>query len=231
MALLKTESHRSDWRYALLAISLFLLLGMDAFSVFVVGPFLDGQPLTDASMHFNHWYARAGANLFSTAMWIITACLVIRWVKRRNALDTFLGTRFDSRSIGFFAVGIIVLIAIIRWGVPGDSPWLRFVAENRRFEELYPGFGLMVTIIQHLYYIAESAMVVLVLSAWQRAGEIWTKKALIPWGGLGLALTWGISHGLWGLIPSLILGVIFVGTRKNALFSLLSVLILFVVYS
>lgn len=227
----KTDSHKSDWGYALLAMVLYLLLGMDAFSVFVIGPLLDGQPLHDASLHFNNWYARAGANFFSTALWTITALLVIYWLKQRNALDKFLGTRFDGRSIGFFAIGIIVLIAIIRSVAPAESPWLRFVAENRRFEELYPGNGLMVTIIQHLYYIAESAMVVLVLAAWQRAGEIWTKKTLVPWGGLGLALTWGISHGLWGIIPSLVIGVIFVSTQKNALLSLVSVLMLFVVYS
>jgi len=221
----------SGWGYVILALLIFILLGLDAFSLFVVGPILDGQSLSDPDMLFNNWYARAGVNLFSIALWVLSVFLVVRWAKRGEVLSTLLGSRFDRQSFWFFGIGVIILIAVLRLGAPRDSVWLRFMSEYHGFEQQYPGYGVVITVVQHLYYIAESAMVVLALAAWQRAGEVWTDKAAIPWGGVGLALTWGVAHGVWGLLPSLILGVIFVGARKNALLVLVAVLMLFVVFS
>ena len=225
------EKVKSGWGYVLLALLIFLLLGMDAFSGFVVGPILDGRSLSDPDMLFNNWYARAGVNLFSTILWVISVLLVVRWAKRRGVLSELLGSRFDSQALLFFGLGVIVLIVILRSGAPNGSVWLRFVSEYHGFEQQYPGYGMGVTVMQHIYYIAESAMVVLSLAAWQRAGEVWTDKTAIPWGGVGLALTWGLAHGVWGLLPSLLLGVIFVGARKNALLTLVAVLTIFVVFS
>lgn len=223
---------KSGLGYALLALLMFFLLSMDILSFFVLGPILDGQPLsTEPTGIFNHWYARAGANLFSTLLWVITVLLVLRWAKRRGESSELLGWRFDKQALLVFGLGVILLIVVIRWGAPSDSPWLRVVSEYRGFERQYPGYGVAVTAAQHIYYIAESAMVALCLAAWQRAGEVWTDKKVIPWGGVGLALTWGMAHGIWGLLPSLLLGGIFVGTRKNVVLTLAAVLTIFVVYS
>ena len=228
---MQTREKESGWTYALLALLIFLLLGMDAFSGLVVGPLLDGRPLSDPTMAFNNWCARAGVNLCSTALWAVSVLLVLRWARRRETLDALLSSRWDRQVLLAFCVGVVVLVAILRLTAPRDSVWLRFVSEYRGFEQDYPGYGIAVAAVQHLYYVAESAMVVLALAAWQRAGEVWTSRTAIPWGGVGLALTWGLAHGAWGLLPSLILGLIFVGVRKNAFLALAAVLVLFVVFS
>ena len=230
MTMQTKEKVESGWMYVLLALLIFMLLGMDALG-FVVGSILDGQSLSDAAMPFVHWYARAGTNLFSTALWVGSVLLIIRWAKRRGVWSELFGSRFDNRAFWYFGLGVIVLIFAIRFDTPQDSVWLRVVHEYAVFEQQYPGYGIAVTLMQHLYYVVESAMVVLLLAAWQRAGEVWSQKTAIPWGGVGLALTWGLAHGVWGLLPSLLLGLIFVGVRKNVFLTLAAVLTLFIVYS
>jgi len=96
------------------------------------------------------------------------------------------------------------------------------VREYRGFAKLYPGHAAVVTAFQFLYYLLESSMVVLILAAWQRAGEVWTGRPLVPWGALGLTLTWGLAHfasqpqgALWVVVSALLFGFVFVGVRKS----------------
>lgn len=49
-------------------------------------------------------------------------------------------------------------------------------------------------IFQYIYYFFETFLFSLIIIFGQRACEIWFKRENIPYGGIVLALTWGIGH-------------------------------------
>ncbi len=51
--------------------------------------------------------------------------------------------------------------------------------------------GLATTVAQYLYYASEGALLVFLTDAFQTLAESHSLRPEIPWGGLGLALTWG----------------------------------------
>jgi len=227
-----TSKKESGWHYAQLAILIFFLLGMDVLSVFV-GMLIDGRDQSDFGISNRHWYATVGAFLCSTTLWGISAALIVKWAKRRAVYETLLSTQTNRRALLFSFLGVIVitLLSIVESGKISIS----LVQEYLGFEHRNPGYGGLLTFFQYLYYFLESVMVVLILATWQRAGELWTKKAYFPWGGTGLTLTWGLAHyashpqGALAVVASaMVFGIIFVGVRKNAIASLIVVYSAFV---
>ena len=84
--------------------------------------------------------------------------------------------------------------------------------------------GLAKFVFQYLYYIVETCLVVLVIVFSQRAGELWFKNKLIPYGGIFVALTWGLVHtltkgdlitGIIAAIGGLIFGVMYLLLGKD----------------
>jgi len=109
-------------------------------------------------------------------------------------------------------------------GVAGGGITISVVREYRGFERRYGELGALVTCFQFLYYLLESVMVVLILGLWQRAGGIWTGITNVPWGGLGLTLTWGAAHflshsagALTVVVTAFVFGFAFLGVRTSAL--------------
>ena len=225
----------SGWRYILVAIIVFLLLAADLLST-LVGKMIDGRPLSDPSVWSINWYATVCTFLCSVIIWCVSGTLVVRWLRIRGALDRVLNVRMERRIVPFFLVVIIILAAISWWESSGSGAIFPSVlGEYRAFEHRYPGYGLTVTLFQHLYYILESVMVLLVIALFQRAGEFWTERGNVPWGGIGLTLTWGLAHlssHPEGLLPvvliALILGLGFVAVRKSVLPAFAIVYLVFV---
>lgn len=58
----------------------------------------------------------------------------------------------------------------------------------------YARLGIVKFIFQYIYYFFETFLFSLLLIFAQKAGEIWFKKKNIPYGGIVLALTWGLGH-------------------------------------
>ena len=129
----------------------------------------------------------------------------------------------DRRVLIIFCLGVVAMVMISWLESSGSWPISPSVLrEYRGFERRYPGYGGVVTAFQYLYYALESVMVLLMMAFFQRAGEIWTRTARAPWGGIGLALTWGAAHvgshpeGAYVVVLSaLLFGVVFVGVRKS----------------
>ena len=222
----------SGWKYALLAILIFILLGMDVLSVFF-GMLVDGRPMSEFGISNKHWYATVSTFLCSICLWTIAASLIVRWTKRCGVLDVFLSRTTGRKVLLVGFVGVIILI-LISW-LESHTMSLSLVSEYHGFAQRNPGYGVLLTSFQYLYYFLESIMVVLMLAAWQRAGEIWTGQTKIPWGGLGLTLTWGLAHyashpqgALTVVLSAFVFGCVFVGVQKNAIVTLLVVYSVFV---
>ena len=150
-----------------------------------------------------------------------------------DVLSLFVGKLLDGRLV---FLGILVL-AGLKWleAAHSGATIPSFLREYRGFEHRYAGHGAIVALSQYLYYLLESAMVLLMIALFQRAGEIWTRLAWLPWGGLGLTLTWGLAHyashpegASTVVLSALLFGLVFVGVRKSVLPSLATVYLAFV---
>jgi hypothetical protein len=210
------------WRYLLLAVLTFLLLGADMVSV-VVAKLLDGRAASDPRLWSNHWYATVGGFLCSVVMWSVWVSALVAWSKRRGVLASLLGEKADTRATAVLVAGAVVLagLGVMEAHMSGGG-FPSIAAEYQGFLRKYAGHGLVVTIFQYFYYLLESAMVVALLALVQRAFERWTHRPRVPWGGIALALSWGAAHlgthpqgAVIIVLIALLYGIAFVAARKN----------------
>lgn len=212
----------NGWRYLGLAMLFFGLLGIDYFSLFV-GKWLDGRPFSDPGIWGQRWFATVGMLMCSATVWTISTALIFRLHRRGGLGSSLFITSMDRRRwIAFFA-GVLVLIVLAYWESSLSGQGFPSLArEYRAFERRYPEYGAAVTAAQSLYYLGESLVVFLILVFFQRAGEVWTGRVDCPWGGVGLTLTWGLSHfishpegAIWVVLSAVLSGLVFAGVRKS----------------
>ena len=233
MTITSDRRAESGWWYALAAFAVFTLLGMDLLSLFV-GRLLDGPAAQHVGVWPSRWYATIGQFAFSIMLWTAAAVLAVYLARRLCVLGALFGGRWDGRVVAVLCLGVLAVAAIQLIETAG-VPSLSLLREYRGFERRYLGHAAIVTTFQYVYYLLESVMVVLMLATWQRAGELWTRRAWVPWGGLGLMLTWGLVHflshpagALTVVLSALVFGGVFVGARKSAAATLVVVYLAFV---
>jgi hypothetical protein len=96
--------------------------------------------------------------------------------------------------------------------------------------------GLVKFIFQNIYYLFEAALIVLTIIFGQRFGELITKKGNLPWGGLFLAMTWGLVHillqdlntGIYTFIMAILYGIVYVALNKNTKYSYILITFMFI---
>jgi len=211
------------WRYVLLGIVTFLLLGADMASV-VVAKLIDGRTASDPQLWSTNWYAIVGGFVCSVAIWSLWVSVLAGWARRRQVLGSLVCMQSGPKARAVVLAGAVVL-GLIGWAEArtSGSGFPSVVAEHGSFVQLYGDRGTAVTVFQYLYYLLEAAMVLALVSLFQRAGEKWTRRALIPWGGIALSLSWGLAHlgthpdgAVIVMLIALIYGVAFVLTEKSA---------------
>lgn len=137
--------------------------------------------------------------------------------------------RVDTKKISWLAVCLLMMISIgyttIVWG--GWKPWIEFIRN-----------GVLKFLVQYLYYAFEGLLIMLMIAHGQRAFESWIMKSnKIPFGGIMLAVTWGLIHiltqgidtGIYTVIQSLLFGVMYLLLNKDFKLSCLVVIIMFMV--
>lgn len=65
--------------------------------------------------------------------------------------------------------------------------------------------GMLKFVFQYIYYLFEVMLFMLIIVYGQKACEVWFKRTNIPYGGIVVALTWGLAH--WGTKGSLFAGI------------------------
>lgn len=124
-----------------------------------------------------HW-------LVTSAVWFAVGLFLIRLAKRKYGFDILAETcRLRARQI-LIAAAFIVLMAAAQyldWG--GFRPAVE-----------YQDLGPVRFIFQYIYYFFETFLFSLIIIFGQRACELWFRRKNIPYGGIVLALTWGLGH-------------------------------------
>lgn len=217
----------SPGTYLSLALLAFALLGLELV-LLLIEAYL---PVDSASVEaaITHW-------ILTSVIWAGGSVWLIVWAHRHS--DFSLKAESSARLSVSRWSAIAVLIAVTwvgQWALRGGV--LPPVAEHAALMERFGEAGLTAWIVQVMYYVAELSVMILVIGFGQRAGKQWLRGRWLPWGGVTLALTWGLVHfltqdpatGAYGMVLSLVMGSVFVLTGRNFLLTYLVLLALFII--
>lgn len=183
------------------------------------------------------WYVKTFHSINVALLWLILVVSLCIWLKKKGVLDELFNFTFNAKTWSYLVIAFIggVIMTFLEGMVETPLTTLQIIHEYTRFVDRYGDNALIVSITQNIYYIAEVGLVVLLLALMQRAGEKWFGERRIPYGGIGLMLTWGLGHLNKGLIPGLwiagfafIAGSIFIFNKKNVLPTYLFIILVFI---
>ena len=193
--------------FLILALSAFLALGLEAVLAFWLEPGLFGTAMSEWSDRQNilHW-------LFTCALW---GCTVIGLIYAAKKYEFNLFER-GKRALSWQWIVITVLLIcnmIISWLDWNGSKIIKEFFAN----------GPVKFVFQYIYYTFEATLILLILAFGQKAYESWTQKNNIPFGGILLAVTWGVAHfftqdfrtGVISIISALSFGCVYLLTNRD----------------
>lgn len=169
----------TGFNYIILAMLSFAGLGLEVLLAFLIEPIIYGVSIHEWSVAQNiiHW-------VITCILWGITSWLIVIYAKKKYAFDLLKkGNKmalWQWLLIVVFIIGSLIL-SYIDWD--GSKVINEFHAN-----------GPVKFIFQYIYYVFETILVTLILVFGQEAFEKWFKKTNIPYGGIIIALTWGIAH-------------------------------------
>ena len=208
--------------FVLIALILFGLLGLE-FPVFILSRVVDGRAASQTFSWPVNWYGAVFHWTVTMLIWAAGAGCIYLWAKKKGVLPELVRFDFHRRDGFILAVGILFVIAYElvfsrMAGLASPQIW----REYRGFQNMYGRQAWIVAIFQNLYYLVEYGLVVMMIAFFQRGGELWFKASWFPWGGVGLALTWGMIHlvtnpqgAVWVIMWGVLLGIYFVLSGKN----------------
>lgn len=183
------------------------------------------------------WYVLVVHWSIVIVLWVVGAAILLAWLRKREMFEKVISLRWSSDVFPLLIVAFVMsfLFALIDVWLNGESiPQIYREYQNFRLE--HGSMSVWVALVQNIYYIVEAVLVVLLVALMQRAGEVWFKKPNLPYGGIGLMLTWGLGHlthglqsGLYITAFSLVFGWLFVKADKQWWPSLLFIWLLFVI--
>lgn len=162
-----------------LAVLAFAGIGLEALLAFGIEPMIYGSPLNEWTdlQNIIHWVA-------TCILWGAVSWYIIYFAKKKYDFDLFQkGNKmavWQWMLVAVFVIGSLVL-SYFDWN--GSKVIIEFFAN-----------GPVKFIFQYIYYIFETVLVTLILVFGQNAFEKWFHKRNIPYGGIIVAVTWGIGH-------------------------------------
>lgn len=165
--------------FLVLALLAFAGIGMEVIYAFLLEPTLYGAQLGEWNTWQNivHW-------TITSASWGVAAYLLVKDAKKKYDFNIFKKGEPLKLWQWLLIFVFVVLSLIISY-----KDWNGFKVIK---EFVYNGW--LKFIFQYIYYIFETILVTLILIFAQKALEKWFHKENIPYGGIILALTWGIGH-------------------------------------
>ena len=167
-------------------------------------------------------------------MFWITGITIIRKVYKRNTAIHFSNAEKPNKTQ--WLVALLLLAVSV---VTGCISWSGFKVYKELTNAIaYVGTGLGIAnfIAQYFYYFLEVILMIIILAFAQEAGETLFKPRWIPYGGIVLALLWGLVHiafhgvadGLTTTFTAVLYGSAFLVLRKNVKSSFWLVFLMFV---
>lgn len=210
--------------YLLFAIIAFGILGLE-FVVLIVTGLIEGKSLAEIGSWPIHWYEIIIHWLITIFIWLCGIFLIAKWVIKKDVLQDLVSFKYSKKVLLqiLLALGIVLVSALLQSN-NDQTQFPQIFIEFRGFYNMYGSNALLVTIFQVIYYFVEMLLVFIMIIFFQRFGELVFKNSFIPYGSIGLMLTWGMIHfishpvgalniTIWALVP----GCLFLYSKKNFL--------------
>lgn len=163
----------------LLSLLAFAGLGLEVLLAFGIEPMIYGAPMNEWTdmQTIIHW-------VITCTLWCAVSWCIIQLAKEKYGFDIFQkGSKMAAWQwvpIAAFIIGSLIL-SYLDWN------------GSKLMKEFYAN-GPVRFVFQYIYYIFETILVTLILVFGQNAFEAWFHKRNIPYGGIIVAITWGIAH-------------------------------------
>ncbi|CEO06808.1 Uncharacterised protein [[Clostridium] sordellii] len=164
--------------YLYLSLYAFAGIGLELILVGIIDPLFGLSLETYTTMqNILHW-------VVICIIWLIVGIFLINLSKKKYGFD-LLENKIKLKGLQYVGIVLCLIVSIashyIDWG--GFKPILEFQR-----------LGVLKFIFQYIYYLFEVFLITLIVIFAQKAFEKWFKNETIPYGGIVLALTWGLMH-------------------------------------
>lgn len=198
----------SLWKLVGMALLLQVVLLWDVGALLLTDVLVDGN-LAISDYPFADVGVMALNRLLVVAVWALAVGGVYYWCKARGILSRLFDWRYERAVLvgSVAAVGLHVAETVAVGLLTEASLAPQALGEYNVFVSTYGSLdGSLVFLLQGLYYLFEALVILLMIALFQDAGERQFGQQSIPWGGIGLTLTWGAFHVL--MSPSLVMLVL-----------------------
>lgn len=169
------------------------------------------------------------------AIWIIGIIFVVRDAAAKTGVDLYKNFKESSLVKGAKEMSVMQWALLIAGTVIClISTWIDWNGSKVMIEFMRKG---VLFPFQYMYYLVEVAMVLLIIVFGQYAFEKWFKNDKIPYGGILVALTWGLGHwltkgslevGIYTAFGGFVFGSAYLLTNRNIKLSYLFLCIMFI---
>lgn len=168
--------------------------------------------------HCIHWV------LVSVA-WAAVGFFLIHLSKKRYDYDVL---AFPKPKTGKLLLSVVFTIAAI---VLASA-----VSGGFKPAQEFETWGVPAYMFQIIYYIFEAFIILLTIAFGQKFGEMLFKNASFPFGGVFLAITWGLMHfltqgaatGIYACVVALLYGFIYWSANKHFLYAYILIALAFI---
>lgn len=164
--------------YLYLALYAFAGVGFELILVGVIEPLLGIKAGNYTTVQrILHW-------IITSAVWLFVGLFLIRLAKKKYSFDMW-ENKNKLKTYQYIGIAVCLLASVAAhyadW--EGFKPFLEF-----------QNLGVLFFIFQYIYYLFEGFLISLIVIFGQKAFETWFRNEKIPYGGIVLALTWGLMH-------------------------------------
>lgn len=216
----KTVVRGLDYLY--LALLAFGGLGLEVVLAFLIEPLIYGSEMNSWSTTESiiHW-------IITCILWCTVISLLIRSAKRKLDFDIF-----KKKSELKLWQWITVTACIVFMLVISYLDWNGF-----KIIKEFNSKGLLKFIFQYIYYFFETGLFTLIIVFGQKAAECWFHNKRIPYGGILVALTWGVAHiftksietGILSALGGFIFGGVYLLVNRDIIKAFLILFIMFII--
>lgn len=164
--------------YLYLALYAFAGIGLELLLVGVIEPLFGVSMETYTTLQsIVHW-------VITCIIWLAAGIFLIRFAGRKYGFNLW---EDKSQLKAWQYAGIIICLGAAAASHYADWGGFKFVIEFQRL-------GILKFVFQYVYYLFEAFLISLIIIFGQKACEKWFGNGKVPYGGIVLALTWGLMH-------------------------------------
>lgn len=213
---MKHEKNKKIITYFLSGFLAFAVLGLE-FGVLVISTLIDGRDLSQYGAWPTNWYGAVSHWTLTIIVWLIGAGLVAKLLFKHAPKKRETQNSTWQKVIGFTILSIVFIFgySYLESLIRGTQFDFQLLSEYRGFQGMYDQYAWIVMSFQVLYYAVEMILVLFIIISFQYLGEQLFEIKSIPYGSIGLMLTWGMIHfvshpagalyiTIWALVPGIL---------------------------